>query len=169
MTDMQTHLLFLIARPFILNLAMHFSTQLLTGEMKCPTGYTFAFRISFHLLHWWSINLHQGTCNKHICKWYYSLSHSMSSRGLIGSLVATPLALYGCSRSIGTKSLLKLHHTSHPSLQLSLHNSNPVLVSQAMSLDHLYLATWKKLATSPPWLKLLTLVYLWTNHLCIST
>jgi hypothetical protein len=36
MTDMQTSLPLLIVRPSILNLAMHFSTQPLIGEMKCP-------------------------------------------------------------------------------------------------------------------------------------
>jgi hypothetical protein len=36
----------LIVRPSILNPVMHFSTQPLTGEMKCPTSHTFALRIS---------------------------------------------------------------------------------------------------------------------------
>jgi hypothetical protein len=36
MTDMQTTFLLLIVRPSILNPVIHFSTQLLTGEMKCP-------------------------------------------------------------------------------------------------------------------------------------
>jgi hypothetical protein len=36
MTDMQTSLPLLIVRPSILNSVMHFSTQPLTGEMKCP-------------------------------------------------------------------------------------------------------------------------------------
>ena len=38
MTDMQTSLLLLIVRPSILNPVMHFSTQPLTGKMKCPTN-----------------------------------------------------------------------------------------------------------------------------------
>ena len=41
---------------------MHFSTQPLTGEMKCPTSHTFALRILFHLPKCWchtSTNLHQ--------------------------------------------------------------------------------------------------------------
>ena len=38
MTDMETSLLLLIVWPSILNPVMHFSTQLLTGEMKCPTN-----------------------------------------------------------------------------------------------------------------------------------
>ena len=49
MTDMQTSLTLLIVRPSILNPVMHFSTQPLTGEMKCPTSHTFALRILFHL------------------------------------------------------------------------------------------------------------------------
>ena len=36
MNDMQTSLFLLIVRPSILNPVMHFSTQPLTGEMKCP-------------------------------------------------------------------------------------------------------------------------------------
>ena len=36
MTDMQTSLPLLIVWPSILNPVMHFSTQPLTGEMKCP-------------------------------------------------------------------------------------------------------------------------------------
>jgi len=81
------------------------------------------------------------------------------------------------------------HGPSHPCLWLAHHNSNPVLHSQSISIDLLHLATWhhvmfhtqwapsttlvehcnKSKATSPPWLKLLTLVYLWTKYyLCIS-
>jgi hypothetical protein len=36
MTDMQTSLPLLIVQPSILNPIIHFSTQPLTGEMKCP-------------------------------------------------------------------------------------------------------------------------------------
>ena len=39
MNDMQISLPLLIARPSILNPVMHFSTQPLTGEMKCPRLY----------------------------------------------------------------------------------------------------------------------------------
>ena len=50
MTDMQTSLTHLIVRPSILNPIMHFSTQPLIGEIKCPTSHNFALRIPFHLL-----------------------------------------------------------------------------------------------------------------------
>ena len=63
MTDMQTSSPLLIVRPSILNPVMHFSTQPLTGEMKCPTSHTFALRIPFHLPKCWrhtSTNLHQA-------------------------------------------------------------------------------------------------------------
>ena len=63
MTDMQTSLPLLIVRPSILNPVMHFSTQPLTGEMKCPTSHTFALRIPFHLPKCWchtSTKLHQA-------------------------------------------------------------------------------------------------------------
>ena len=63
MTDMQTSLPLLIVRPSILNSVMHFSTQPLTGEMKCPTSHTFALRIPFHLPKYWchtSTKFHQA-------------------------------------------------------------------------------------------------------------
>ena len=63
MTDMQTSLPLLIEQPSILNPVMHFSTQPLTGEMKCPTSYTFFLCIPLHLLKCWchtSTNLHQA-------------------------------------------------------------------------------------------------------------
>ena len=53
MTDMQTSLPLLIVRPSILNPVMYFSTQPLTGEIKCPTSHNFALRIPFHLLKCW--------------------------------------------------------------------------------------------------------------------
>ena len=48
MTDMQTSLPLLIVRPSILNPVMHFSTQPLTGEMKCPTSHTLP--CAFHFI-----------------------------------------------------------------------------------------------------------------------
>jgi hypothetical protein len=64
MTDMQTSLPLLTVWSSILNSIMHFSTQPLTGEIKCPISHTFALCIPFHLLQCWchtSINLHQAT------------------------------------------------------------------------------------------------------------
>jgi len=48
MTDTQTSLPSLIVQLFILNPVMHFSTQAMTGEMKCPTSHTFA--CAFHFI-----------------------------------------------------------------------------------------------------------------------
>jgi hypothetical protein len=48
MTDMQPMLPLLIVWSSILNPVMHFSTQPLIGEMKCPIGYTFV--LPFHFI-----------------------------------------------------------------------------------------------------------------------
>ena len=115
MTDMQTSLPLLIVRSFILNPVTHFSTQPLTGEMKCPTSYTFVLCIPFHLLKCWchtSTNLHQAfwssswvntwldlrwmiwsTSHHHVTYWFIGLNLTFSS----------PLPW-----SIGAKSLLNL-------------------------------------------------------------
>ena len=64
MTDMQTRLLLLIVWPSILTLVMHFSTQPMTGEMKCP-------RLCLWLLH--SIStppLLMQHMHQPITKWY---------------------------------------------------------------------------------------------------
>ena len=88
MTDMQTSLLLLIVRQSILNLVMHFSTQPLTSEMKCPKGYTFALRILFHFL--------QCRCNTCTNMINNDMIHFISSCDLIGSSILTSLALHRC-------------------------------------------------------------------------
>ena len=112
MTDMQTSLPLLIVRPSILNPVMHFSTQPLTGEMKCPTSHTFALRFPFHLWCHTSTKLYQvfwssswvntwldlrwmiwSTSHHHVTYWFIDLNLTCSS----------PLPW-----SIGAKSLLKL-------------------------------------------------------------
>jgi hypothetical protein len=47
MTDMQTSLPLLIVWTSILNLVVHFSTQHLTGEMKCPTNIPLPYAFHF--------------------------------------------------------------------------------------------------------------------------
>ena len=87
MTDMQTSLPLLIVRPSILNPVMHFSTQPLTSEMKCP-------RLYLCLAH--SIPsppmlmqyMHQPITNDMI--------HFISSRDHVCSLILTSLALHRC-------------------------------------------------------------------------
>ena len=104
MTDMQTSLPLLIVRPSILIPVMHFSTQPLTGEMKCPTSHTFALRIPFHLPKCWC---HTSTklpsslliifMSQHLA--WSSLNdmiHSISSHDLFVTSILTLLALHRC-------------------------------------------------------------------------
>jgi len=67
MTDTQTSLPSLIVQLFILNPVMHFSTQAMTGEMKCPTSHTFAcaFHFIFSNVDATSTNLHQAFDHHH--------------------------------------------------------------------------------------------------------
>jgi hypothetical protein len=84
---MQTSLPLLIVRPSILNPVIHFSTQPLIGEIKCP-------RLYFCLVH--SIpsppilmqHMHQPITNDMI--------HFISSCDRIGSSILTSLALHHC-------------------------------------------------------------------------
>ena len=101
MTDMQTSLPLLIVRPSILNPVMHFSTQPLTGEIKCPTSHTFALRIPFHLPKYWC---HTSTkllliiiMSQHLA-WSFlnDMIHSISSYDLFGPSILTLLALHRC-------------------------------------------------------------------------
>ena len=102
MTAMQTSLPLLIVRPSILNPVMHFSTQPLTGEKKCPTSHTFALHISFHLPKCWC---HPSTktpsslliiiMSQHLA--WSSLNdmiHSISSHDLFDPLILTLLVLH---------------------------------------------------------------------------
>ena len=150
MTDMQTSLPLLIVRPSILNPVMHFSTQPLTGEMKCPTSHTFALRIPFHLPKCWchtSTKLHQAfwssswvntwldlrwmiwsTSHHHVTYWFIDLNLTCSS----------PLCW-----TIGAKSCSSFPSTcglSLQSLQLALHTCNWSIDAKPC-LDLLYLAT----------------------------
>ena len=60
----------------------------MTGEMKCPIGYTFALRIPFYLLQY-----RCNTCTNHITN---DMIHFISSCDLIGSSILTSLALHRC-------------------------------------------------------------------------
>ena len=87
MTDMQTSLPLLIVWPSILNLVINFSTHQWPVKWNA-LGYTFALRISFHLLHHWC-NVCTNTINN-------DMIHFISSRDHIGSSILTSLALYHC-------------------------------------------------------------------------
>ena len=116
MTDMQTSLPLLIVRPFILNPVMHFSTQPLTGEMKCPTSHTFALRIPFYLPKYWchtSTKLHQVffiiIMSQHLA--WSSLNdmiHSISLHDLFGPSILT-FSLFTVASVYRRQILPKLH------------------------------------------------------------
>ena len=107
----------------------------MTGEMKCPIDYTFALRISFHLLHRWC-----NTCTNHITN---DMIHSISSCDHIDSSILTSLALHRCFGP----SVLSHHSTCPSHLQpvhqakscldlLHLSHMTPYHVSYAMMLHH---------------------------------
>jgi hypothetical protein len=98
---MQTSLPLLIVWPSILNLVMHFSTQPLTREIKCPRLYPcLAHSISSppSLMQ----HMHQPITNDMI--------HFISSYDRIGSSILTSLALHCC---IGPS--VPSHHSTCPS------------------------------------------------------
>jgi hypothetical protein len=102
MTDMQTNLPLLIVWPSILKSVMHFSTQPLTGEIKCPTN--IPLPCAFHFI---SSNVYATHAPTLINKWYDPL-HIITQPCWFIDLELT------CSspllQSIGVKSLLKLHY-----------------------------------------------------------
>ena len=131
MTDMQKSLLLLIVRSSILNPVIYFSTQPLTGEMKCPTN--IPLPCAFHCI---SSNVdatHAPTNHKwcdplHIIMWSYwfiDLDFTCSS----------PLL-----RSIDAKLLLNLPFTlaTGPS-------------SQVLSLIFSTLVTWLNVMSYMQW------------------
>ena len=168
MTDMQTSLSLLIVWPSILNHVMHFSTQSLTSEMKCPTIYLcLAHSIPSppmlmpHKHQPWSTN---------------DMIHFISSHDLIGSSILTSLALHHCfgplapniCSSFPTKRFIASKPLTCPSLLQPVHQAKP-------HLDLLHLVTWLHVmshmqwapsshvwalqhlqAISPPWQRLLS-------------
>ena len=116
MIDMQTSLPLLIVRPSILNPVMHFSTQPLIGEMKCPTSHTFALRIPFHLPKYWchtSIKLHQTFWSSSWVNTWLGLSWMIWSTPYhhMTSLVhrSWPCSLFTVTSVHRCQVLLKLH------------------------------------------------------------
>jgi hypothetical protein len=114
MINMQTSLLLLIVWPSILNLVMHFSIQPLIGEMKCPTSYTFALHIPFHLLQYWchtSTNLHQ--------QMIWSTSYHRSQP----CLLFTVALVYRCYVLAQASLPLVAHHSKASNLPFTLATS----------------------------------------------
>jgi hypothetical protein len=150
----------------------------MTGEIKCPIGYTFALRILFHLLQCWCntyTNLDQQRYDPlYIIIWSSLILTSLAFHHCFGLLAsslaqASPpsslslqnlwLALYSCNRSIKPSFILIfstlvtwLHVISHMQWAPSSH---------VWVLQHI-----QAISTSRH--VLLTQLYLWINHLCIS-
>ena len=142
MADMQTSLLLLIVPPSILNPIMHFSTQPLTGEMKCPMLYLCLVHStsspSMSMQHMYQHN-HKWYDPLHIIPWpYWFIDLDLTC--------SSPLP-----RSIGAKSttcpsLLQPFHQAKSCLDLlHLSHMTPSHVSYAMRS----FITYVSLATNP--------------------
>ena len=167
MTDMQTSLPLLIVWPSILNPVTNFSTHLWPVKWNA-LGYTFALRISFHLLQCWC-----NTCTNMINS---DMIHFISSCDHIGSSILTSLAFHRCLRP-SAPSLAQASPPRSPSLQslqLALHACN-WSIKPSLVLIFSTLVTWLHVmahmqwapsshvwalqhiqAISPPWHRLLT-------------
>jgi hypothetical protein len=104
----------------------------MTGEMKCPRGYTFTLRILFYLL--------QCRCNTCTNTINNDMIHFISSCDHIGSLILTSLALHHCiGPSAPSLAQASPSHTALASKPLTC-TSNLQLVRRAKScLDLLHL------------------------------
>jgi hypothetical protein len=181
MTDMQTSLPLLIVRPSILNPVMYFSTQPLTDEWNA-LGHTFALRIPFHLLRCW--------CNAYTNQSPNDMIYFILSRDHIDSSILTLLALHCCiSPSAPSLAQASPSHavpcfkasdlpftlTTGPSSQASSwssplwsHDSMSCLICNKLLHHHMYKICNISKPFLHPWHMLLTHMYMWTNHLCIS-
>jgi hypothetical protein len=181
MTDMQTSLPLLIIHPSILNWS---STSLHTydGWNGNSLGYTFALRISFHLLH----------CRCHTCTNTIKndMIHFISSHDHIGSSILTSRALHRCvGPSVPSLAQVSPSHAvprfkasdvpftlaTGPSSQVMSwssppwsHDSMSCLMCNELLHHHMCKLCNNSEPSSPSWYMLLTHMYLWTNHLCIS-
>ena len=167
MTDMQTSLLLLIVRPSILNPVKHFSTQPMTGEMKCP-------RLYLCLVHSISSpSMSMQHMHQPITKWYDPLY-------IITWLYWFIDLDFTCSspllQSIGAKSSLNLPFTlaTGPSSK-ALSWSSPPWSHDSMSClmcNELLHHMCELCNISKPFhlhgKGCSHLMYLWTNHMCIS-
>ena len=99
MTDMQTSLPILIVRPSNINLVINFSTHLWSVKWNA-LGYTFALHIPF-------LPMSMQHMHQHDQQWYDPLYIIMWPYWFIDLDLTCSSPLH---RSIGAKSLLKLHH-----------------------------------------------------------
>jgi hypothetical protein len=127
----------------------------MTGEMKCPIGYTFALRIPFHLL--------QCQCNTCTNKINNDMIHFISSCVLIGSSILTSLALHRCNGPSAPSlcSSIPPRGLALQSLWLALHSCNR---SIKPSLIFSTLVTWLHFMSYMQWAPSLH-IHLWTNLL----
>ena len=182
MTDMQTSLPLLIVRSSILNSVMHFSTQSLTSEMKCPmviplpcAFYSISFDVdTTHaptLINKWYDRLHIITWPY----WFIDLDLTCSSP-LPLSIGAKSCSSFTAMRSIAPKpptcpSCLQPVHQAKSCLDLlHLWSHDSMSCLMCNELLHLHMCELCNISKpfSPSWYMLLTYMYLWTNHLCIS-
>ena len=145
MTDMQTSLPLLIVRQSIINPVINFSTHLWPVKWNA-LGYTFALRISFHLL--------QCRCNTCTNMIDNHMIHSISSRDHIGSLILTSLAFafHRCLRP-SAPSLAQASPSRGPSLQslwLALHACNGS-IKPSHALIFSTLITWLNVMSHVQW------------------
>ena len=179
MADLQISLPLLIVWPSILNPAINFSTRLWSVKWNA-LGYTFALCIPFHLLQCqcnnaptWSIMIWSTSYHHVIILVHRSWPHLLFTIASVHrcqvfaqaspphgpSLQSLQLALHACNRSIKPSHVL-IFSTLITWLNVMSHVQWPPS-SHVWALKHLR-------AISPPWHMLLTHMYLWTNHLCIS-
>ena len=153
MTDMQISLPLLIVRPSILNPVIKLLYTPMTGEMKCPIGYTFALRIPFHLL-LYRCNRCINTINNDMIHfiiitwsyWFIDLDFTCFSP-FSSSIGAKSYSSFTVMRSIAPKpptcpSLLQPVHQGKSHLDfLYLSHMTPCYVSYAMSsfITHSYM------------------------------
>jgi hypothetical protein len=153
----------------------------MTGEMKCLIGYTFALRIPLHLLQCW--------CNTYTNQLPNDMIHFISSRDHIGLSILTSLALHRCinpsapslAQASPSHAVPRFEASNFP-FTLATSPSSQVMSwsSPPWSHDSMSCLLCNELLhhmcelcnifepSSPSWYMLLTHMYLWTNHLCIS-
>ena len=179
MTDMQTSLPLLIVRPSILNPVINFSTHLWPVKWNA-LGYTFALCIPFHLLHCWC-----NTCTNQSQMIWSTPYHHMT---VLVHRSWLHLLFTCCLRpsvpSLAQASPHAVHHSKAFDLPFTLATgpssqvlswSSPPWSHDLMScnicnelMHHMCELCNISEPFSPPWHILLTHMYLWINHLCIS-
>ena len=180
MTDMQTSLPLLIVWPSIQNSVTNFSTPM-TGEMNCPMLYLcLAHSIPSPPMSMQHMHQHnqQWYDPLHIITWSYwfiNLDITCFSP-LPSSIDAKSCSSFTTTRSIAPKPHdLSFTLATGPSSQV-LSWSSPPWSHDSMSclmcneLLHHHMCELCNISKpfSPSWHMLLTHMYLWTNHLCIS-